>query len=51
VMFPDGVRVACHLYPAGKDGGVLISADEVARRSATTIPIAPAATAPATVVA
>jgi oligopeptide/dipeptide ABC transporter ATP-binding protein len=32
VLFPDGVRVACHLHPAGADGGVLISADDVAAR-------------------
>ena len=31
---PDGVRVACHLYPAGREGGALISADEVAARRA-----------------
>jgi oligopeptide/dipeptide ABC transporter ATP-binding protein len=33
VLFPDGVRVACHLHPPGSDGGMLISAaDVVARR-------------------
>jgi oligopeptide/dipeptide ABC transporter ATP-binding protein len=32
VLFPDGVRVACHLYPPGVDGGVLISAADVAAR-------------------
>jgi peptide/nickel transport system ATP-binding protein len=32
VLFPDGVRVACHLHPAGSDGGVLISAADVAAR-------------------
>ncbi|MEA2610757.1 MAG: oligopeptide transport system ATP-binding protein [Chloroflexota bacterium] len=32
VLFPDGVRVACHLHPAGRDGGVLISAADVAAR-------------------
>ncbi len=32
VLFPDGVRVACHLHPAGADGGVLISADDVVAR-------------------
>jgi peptide/nickel transport system ATP-binding protein len=32
VIFPDGVRVACHLYPAGRDGALPISvADIVAR--------------------
>ncbi len=30
VLFPDGVRVACHLHPAGRDGGALISAEDVA---------------------
>jgi len=30
VLFPDGVRVACHLHPAGRDGGMLISAEDVA---------------------
>jgi peptide/nickel transport system ATP-binding protein len=34
VLFPDGVRVACHLHPPGEAGGTLISAaDVVARRS------------------
>ncbi len=32
VLFPDGVRVACHLHPAGSNGGVLISADDVVAR-------------------
>ncbi len=32
VIFPDGVRVACHLYPAGREGGNLISAADVAAR-------------------
>ena len=30
VLFPDGVRVACHLHPAGRDGGELVSAADVA---------------------
>jgi oligopeptide/dipeptide ABC transporter ATP-binding protein len=30
IRFPDGVRVACHLYAAGRDGAVAVSADEVA---------------------
>jgi peptide/nickel transport system ATP-binding protein len=30
VRFPDGVRVACHLYPTGRDGAVPVSADDVA---------------------
>jgi oligopeptide/dipeptide ABC transporter ATP-binding protein len=34
VLFPDGVRVACHLHPAGRDGGVLISSADVAARRA-----------------
>jgi peptide/nickel transport system ATP-binding protein len=45
VVFPDGVRVACHLHPAGRDGGQLISVAEVAargdRRAAS--PLAPRA--------
>ncbi len=32
VLFPDGVRVACHHHPAGSGGGVLISAEDVAAR-------------------
>jgi peptide/nickel transport system ATP-binding protein len=32
VLFPDGVRVACHLHPAGQSGGMLISAEDVAAR-------------------
>jgi oligopeptide/dipeptide ABC transporter ATP-binding protein len=32
VLFPDGVRVACHLHPAGAGGGMLISAEDVASR-------------------
>ncbi len=32
VLFPDGVRVACHQHPAGNGGGVLISSDDVAAR-------------------
>ena len=34
VVFPDGVRVACHLYPPGTGDGRLISAAEVAARRA-----------------
>jgi oligopeptide/dipeptide ABC transporter ATP-binding protein len=46
VIFPDGVRVACHLHPAGQDGGELISAEQVAARTSTTSAAAtPAATA------
>jgi len=36
VIFPDGVRVACHLHPAGQAGGELISAEQVAARRSTT---------------
>jgi oligopeptide/dipeptide ABC transporter ATP-binding protein len=50
VVFPDGVRVACHLHPPGQNGGVLISAAEVAGRRgiatprrATPEPVAPGA--------
>ena len=28
VVFPDGVRVACHLYPAGRDGGVGVASSQ-----------------------
>jgi oligopeptide/dipeptide ABC transporter ATP-binding protein len=35
VVFADGVRVACHLYPPGTGDGRLISAAEVAARGAT----------------
>jgi oligopeptide/dipeptide ABC transporter ATP-binding protein len=34
VIFPDGVRVACHLHPAGQNGGNLITAEQVAARTA-----------------
>jgi oligopeptide/dipeptide ABC transporter ATP-binding protein len=33
VVFPDGVRVACHLYPAGRDGALPISAADVVARA------------------
>jgi peptide/nickel transport system ATP-binding protein len=33
VLFPDGVRVACHLHPPGREGGELVSAADVAARS------------------
>ncbi len=53
VVFPDGVRVACHLHQPGQNGAVLISAADVAARVRTPgvpeIPVvttaAPAATA------
>ena len=35
VLFPDGVRVACHLHPPGRDGGRLVSAADVASRRAS----------------
>ena len=31
-LFPDGVRVACHLHPPGRDGAVAVGPDEVAAR-------------------
>lgn len=34
VLFPDGVRVACHLHPPGREGGQLVSAADVAARAA-----------------
>jgi oligopeptide/dipeptide ABC transporter ATP-binding protein len=37
VLFPDGVRVACHLHPAGREGGVLVSAADVAARTSTNV--------------
>jgi peptide/nickel transport system ATP-binding protein len=36
VRFPDGVRVACHLHPPGRDGGVEVSTDDVATYRAPT---------------
>ena len=33
VLFPDGVRVACHLHPPGREGGELVTAADVAARS------------------
>lgn len=35
VLFPDGVRVACHLHPPGREGGRLVSAADVAARAAS----------------
>jgi peptide/nickel transport system ATP-binding protein len=32
VLFPDGVRVACHLHPPGRDGGFAVSAADVVAR-------------------
>ncbi len=34
VVFPDGVRVACHLYPAGSGGAIQVSASDVGARVA-----------------
>jgi len=51
VVFPDGVRVACHLHQPGQDGAVLISADDVAARVRTPcvpeIPVVTTAVPPA----
>jgi peptide/nickel transport system ATP-binding protein len=33
VLFPDGVRVACHLHTPGREGSELVSAADVAARS------------------
>jgi peptide/nickel transport system ATP-binding protein len=30
IVFPDGVRVACHLYPAGVNGGVAVAPSQSA---------------------
>jgi oligopeptide/dipeptide ABC transporter ATP-binding protein len=51
VLFPDGVRVACHLHPAGRDGGILISAEDVAAglRAPRAEPAAPSVTSAAPV--
>lgn len=46
VIFPDGVRVACHLHPAGRDGGVLISAEDVAARRPAKVANAPTTITP-----
>jgi peptide/nickel transport system ATP-binding protein len=32
VLFPDGVRVACHLHPPSRDGGIAVSPADVAAR-------------------
>ena len=42
VLFPDGVRVACHLHPPGQNAGVLISAADVAARRGIAVPRPPA---------
>jgi hypothetical protein len=40
VVFPDGVRVACYLYPAGLNGGVAVQPSQPAVASSE--PVAPA---------
>ncbi len=37
VVFPDGVRVACHLHPAGTDGGVPATTESISGR--VTLPV------------
>lgn len=32
VIFPDGVRVACHLHPAGTNGGIVATMESIAAR-------------------
>ena len=48
VGFSDGVRVACHLHPPGQNGGVLISAEDVAARRGIAVPrpVSPVVAAP-----
>jgi peptide/nickel transport system ATP-binding protein len=41
VIFGDGVRVACHLYPPGTDGSRLITAAEVVARGDRQVPPTP----------
>lgn len=33
VVFPDGVRVACHLHPAGTNGGIVATMESIAART------------------
>jgi oligopeptide/dipeptide ABC transporter ATP-binding protein len=47
VRFPDGVRVACHLFPAGRDGAVAVTTDDVAAYRALPV-VGEVATAAAT---
>ncbi|HSS34637.1 MAG TPA: oligopeptide/dipeptide ABC transporter ATP-binding protein, partial [Patescibacteria group bacterium] len=35
VVYPDGVRVACHLHVAGKDGAVGVTSADVVGRPAS----------------
>jgi oligopeptide/dipeptide ABC transporter ATP-binding protein len=54
VLFPDGVRVACHLHPPGTSGGTLVSAEDVAARRMAPVAagsVVPSATADAVSVA
>ena len=46
VVYPDGVRVACHLHVAGRDGAVGVSSGEVVGRppptsNGTVLPVVP----------
>jgi peptide/nickel transport system ATP-binding protein len=41
LRFPDGVRVACHLYQAGHDGAIAVTTDEVAAHRALPVLAAP----------
>ncbi len=43
VVFPDGVRVACHLHPAGQDGGIIATMASIAAREPLVVPAAPGA--------
>jgi oligopeptide/dipeptide ABC transporter ATP-binding protein len=45
VRFPDGIRVACHLYPPGRDGGIAVDTAAVAAYRALPVVAAPPAAA------
>jgi peptide/nickel transport system ATP-binding protein len=45
VRFPDGVRVACHLHPAGRDGGIEVDTAAVAAYRAPLVAVPAAAPA------
>jgi peptide/nickel transport system ATP-binding protein len=47
VRFPDGVRAACHLHPAGRDGGVEVDTAAVAAYRAPLVTLDPAVTSAA----
>jgi hypothetical protein len=47
VRFPDGVRVACHLYAAGRDGAIEVDTAAVAAYRAPLTTALPSSTAPA----